>query len=264
MKKNGQVKPTYFVQSVDRTIDILECFTFKNKKRTLPEIVKLTRLNRTTVIRLLSHLMSRDFVKYDDRDRTYQLGLKMLELGGVAISSISLRQIAAPHLTRLRDELGHTIMLGVRQDDDLMYIDKRDGKGGALIVTSEIGRRRPLHFGMLGMILMAYLPREEQEYLLKKDPLQPYTHATITNKKVFLATLTEIREKGYFMGREEAFEGVGGISVPIRDYQNNVVAALGFTMMVSMFDRPGVEEKTLEKVQEAALAISRDLGYSPG
>ncbi len=264
MQKNGQAKPTYFVQSVDRAIDILECFTFKERERTLGEIVKQTKLNRTTVIRLLSHLMSREYVKYDDRNRTYQLGIKMLELGGVAISSISLRQIAAPHLTRLRDDLGHTILLGVRQEDNLMYIDKRDGKGGALIVTSEIGRRRPLHFGMLGMILMAYLSREEQEYLLKKDPLQPYTHATITNKKTFLNVLSEIREKGYFMGREEAFEGVGGISAPIRDYQNNVVAALGFTMMVSLFDRPGVEAETLKKIKEAALEISKDLGYSDG
>lgn len=261
MNKNGQKKPTYFVQSVDRAIDILGCFTFKKKKRTLNEIVLQTELNRTTVIRLLSHLMSRDYIKYDDSTRTYQLGTKLLELGGVALSSMSLRKIAAPHLTRLRNDLGHTILLGVRHEDDLMYIDKRDGKGGVLVVTSEIGRRRPLHFGMLGMVIMAYLPREEQEYLLKKDPLQSYTQVNITNKDSFLKVLSEIREKGYYIGREDAFDGVGGISAPIRDYENKVVAALGFTMMLSLLDRPGVKDETLEKVQKTAQAISEDLGY---
>ena len=262
MKKNGQTKPTYFVQSVDRAIDILECFTFSEKERTLNEIVRQTALNRTTVIRLLSHMTSRHYITYAERNRTYQLRVKLQELGGVALSSMSLRKIAAPHLTRLRNDLGHTILLGVRQEDDLMYIDKRDGKGGVLVVSSEIGRRRPLHFGMLGMMLMAYLSREEQEYLLKKNPLQSYTQVNITNKDAFLKVLSDIREKGYYVGREDAFDGVGGISAPIRDYRNNVVAALGFTMMLSLLDRPGVKEETLKKVKEAALAISEDLGYT--
>lgn len=263
MKKSNPQKPKYFVQSVDRAINILECFSFEGKEHTLNEIVLRTQLNRTTVVRLLSHMMSRDYIMYDDRNRTYQLGTKLLELGGIALSSVSLRKVASPHMTRLRNDLGHTIMLGVRQEDDLMYIDKRDGKGGVLVVTSEIGRRRPLHFGMLGMVLMAYLSKEEQDYLLKKDPLQPYSHATITDKNTFFKVLSEIRQNGYYVGREDAFEGVGGISAPIRDYQNNVVASLGFTMMLSLLDRPGVKEETLKKVTETARAISKDLGYTP-
>ena len=258
MKKKDQNKSIYFVQSVDRAMDILECFTFKNKERTLPEIVQQTGLNRTTVIRLLSHLTSRAYLMYNDRDRTYQLGIKLLELGGVALSSVSLRKIAAPHLTRLRNDLGHTILLGVRMDDNLVYIDKRDGKG-VMVSPSEIGRIRPLHFGMLGMVLMAQLPRQEQEALLKKDPLKPYTRKSITDNETFLKVLSEIKEKGYYIGREDVFEGVGGISAPIRDFRGDVVAALGFTMMLSMFNRP---EETLEKVKETVLAISKDLGYT--
>jgi DNA-binding IclR family transcriptional regulator len=258
MKKKDQSKSIYFVQSVDRAMDILECFTFKNKERTLPEIVQQTGLNRTTVIRLLSHLTSRAYLMYNDRDRTYQLGIKLLELGGVALSSVSLRKIAAPHLTRLRNDLGHTILLGVRMDDNLVYIDKRDGKG-VMVSPSEIGRIRPLHFGMLGMVLMAQLPRQEQEALLKKDPLKPYTRKSITDNETFLKVLSEIKEKGYYIGREDVFEGVGGISAPIRDFRGDVVAALGFTMMLSMFNRP---EETLEKVKETVLAISKDLGYT--
>jgi DNA-binding IclR family transcriptional regulator len=258
MKKKDQSKSIYFVQSVDRAMDILECFTFKNKERTLPEIVQQTGLNRTTVIRLLSHLTSRAYLMHNDRDRTYQLGIKLLELGGVALSSVSLRKIAAPHLTRLRNDLGHTILLGVRMDDNLVYIDKRDGKG-VMVSPSEIGRIRPLHFGMLGMVLMAQLSRQEQEALLKKDPLKPYTRKSITDNETFLKVLSGIKEKGYYIGREDVFEGVGGISAPIRDFRGDVVAALGFTMMLSMFNRP---EETLEKVKETVLAISKDLGYT--
>jgi DNA-binding IclR family transcriptional regulator len=260
MKKKDQTTPTYFVQSVDRAMDILACFTFKEKERTLAEIVQQTRLNRTTATRLLFHLTSRNYLMYNDRNRTYQLGIKLLELGGIALSSISLRKIAAPYLTRLRNDLGHTILLGVRMEDSLVYIDKRDGKG-VMVVTSEIGRIRPLHFGMLGMVLMAHLPRQEQEDLLKKNPLKPYTHASITDNEEFLRVLSGIKEKGYYVGRQDVFEGVGGVSAPVRDFRGHVVAALGFTMMLSLFDRPEVEAEALEKVKETVSTISNDLGY---
>lgn len=258
--QSSESKPTYFVQSVDRAADILECFSFRKKELSQAEIVTHTGLNRSTAIRLLSHLTSRDYLKYDEQHRTYQLGNKLLELGGIALSSISLRKIAEPYLTRLRNDIGHTILLGIRLDDELVYVDKRDAKG-VMVTTSEIGRRRPLHFGMLGMVLMAYLPRAEQIYLLKKDPLKAYTHRSITDQATFLRVLAKIRADGYYLGREDVFEGVGGISAPIRDYRGQVVAALGFTMILSVLDRTGVEADTIRKVTDTALSISEGLGY---
>lgn len=260
MQNNNHTKSAYYVQSVDRAVDILSCFTFKRRELTQAEIVQRTGLNRTTVMRLLSHLTGRGLLKYNDQDRVYQLGNKILELGGIALSSISLRKIAGPYLTRLRNEIGNTILLGVRMEDDLCYVDKREGKIG-MLTTSEIGRRRPLHFGMLGMVLMAYLPRSEQERLLAKDPLKPYAPRSITDNETFLYALAEIRRNGFYIGREDVFEGLGGISAPIRDYNGQVVAALGFTMILSLLDRSGVTNNTLKKVTDTALAISQGLGY---
>lgn len=261
MKKKDTHKPTYFVQSVDRAMDILECFTFSMKELAQSEIVRQTGLNRTTAVRLLSHLTNRGYLHYNAQDRNYHLGPKLLELGGIAMSSISLRKIAAPYLRRLCNETGHTIMLGIRIEDSLVYADKHDGQG-VLFITSEIGVRKPLHFGMLGIMLMAYLPKEEQEYLLDKDPLQAYASKSITDRKAFMREMAGIRENGYYIGDEDAFEGVGGISAPVRDYQGKVVAALGITMMVSVLRKPGVEAETIKRVTETALAISEKLGYS--
>lgn len=260
MKKKGK-GATYFVQSLDRALDILDCFTFNQKELTQNEIVQKTALNRTTAMRLLSHLVSRGYLKYNDLNRHYQLGNKNLELGGIALASISLRAVAAPCLTQLRNEIGHTILLAVRIEDDLVYVDKRDGKG-VMVTTSEIGRRRPLHFGMLGMILMAYLPIAEQERLLEEQPLVAYTPKSITDRGVFLSELMKIRESGYYIGKEDVFEGVGGISAPVRDYEGNVVAALGFTMILSLLDGAGIEKEMKKKVVDTAMAISRGLGFS--
>lgn len=261
MKESAGRKSSYFVQSLDRAMDILDCFTFNRKELSRGEIVQKTGLNRTTAIRFLSHLTGRGYLKYDDRERVYRLGNRILELGGIALSSISLRTVAAPYLTRLRNDIGHTILLAVRIEDDLVYIDKRDGKG-VMVTTSEIGRRRPLHFGMLGMILTAYLPKAEQERLLEKDPLVAYTSKSIVDNEKFLRELEKIRKNGYYIGKEDVFDGLGGISAPIRDHKGNVVAALGFTMILSLLDGSGTEKEVTRKVTDTALAISKGLGYN--
>lgn len=261
MKKPDKRKSTYFVQSLDRAMDILDCFTFNRKELSQGEIVQKTGLNRTTAIRFLAHLTGRGYLKHDEHDRVYRLGNRILELGGIALSSISLRAVAAPYLTRLRNDIGHTILLAVRIEDDLVYIDKRDGKG-VMVTTSEIGRRRPLHFGMLGMVLTAYLPKKEQERLLIKEPLVAYTSKTITDNEKFLRELEKVRKNGYYIGKEDVFDGLGGISAPVRDHKGKVAAALGFTMILSLLDGSGIEKEVIKKVTDTALAISRGLGYN--
>jgi IclR family transcriptional regulator, KDG regulon repressor len=261
MKKSDTRNPTYFIQSLDRAMDILDCFSFNRKALSQGEIVQKTGLNRTTAIRFLSHLTGRGYLKYDEPNKVYRLGNRMLELGGIALSSISLRAVAAPYLTRLRNDIGHTILLAVRIEDDLVYIDKRDGKG-VMVTTSEIGRRRPLHFGMLGMVLTAYLPKAEQERLLAKEPLVSYTSKSITDKVTFLRELEKVRKNGYYIGKEDVFDGLGGISAPVRDHKGEVAAALGFTMILSLLDGSGIEKEVIEKVTDTALAISRGLGYN--
>ena len=260
MKKSEKRNTTYFIQSLDRAMDILDCFSFNRKALSRGEIIERTGLNRTTVIRFLSHLTGRGYLTYDEPNRVYRLGNRILELGGIALSSISLRAVAAPYLTRLRNDIGHTILLAVRIEDDLVYIDKRDGKG-VMVTTSEIGRRRPLHFGMLGMVLTAYLPKSEQERLLTKDPLVAYTSKSITDKVKFLHELEKVRINGYYIGKEDVFDGLGGISAPVLDYKGEVAAALGFTMILSLLDGSGIEKEVIEKVTDTALAISRGLGY---
>jgi IclR family KDG regulon transcriptional repressor len=261
MEASARRKSVYFVQSLDRAMDILDCFTFNRKELTQGEIVRKTGLNRTTAIRFLSHLAERGYLEYNDKEKVYRLGNRILELGGIALSSISLRAVAAPYLTRLRNDIGHTILLAARIEDDLVYIDKRDGKG-VMITASEIGRRRPLHFGMLGMVLTAYLPKAEQARLLEKDPLVAYTSKSITDHARFMRELAKIRKNGYYIGKEDVFEGLGGISAPVRDHKGDVVAALGFTMILSLLDGSGIEKEVTRKVIDTALAISKGLGYT--
>ena len=261
------------MQALERALDILDCFTFQNREMSLSNVVKRTGLNKTTAKRLMSNLTDRGYLQQDPETKRYQLGLRLFELGGIVFSSFSLRKAAGYPMTHLQNATGATVLLGVNMDDQLVYVDKREGHG-MLRISSDIGWRRPLHYGMLGMVLMAYLRPKDVKRILRQYPLDAHTRTThtskykrrpsITDQEVFSLRLEKIRKEGYVIEREEAVEKIIGIAAPIRDYSRRVIAALGIALTSGQVN---LEEETEETkgirnlLLKACNDISDELGY---
>ncbi|MGD2184759.1 MAG: IclR family transcriptional regulator [Desulfobacterales bacterium] len=260
MKPHTTHKTVYKVQVLERALDILECFSFQNRELSLTDVVNRTGLNKTTVKRLVANLTARGYLQQDPQAKTYQLGIRLFEMGGIVFSSFSLRQAAAYPMTQLQSKTGATVLLAVRMEDQLVYIDKRDGQG-MIRISSDIGWRRPLHYGMLGMILLADLDAKDVRRILRHTPLQAHTPFSITDADAFSLRLEQIRDQGYVMEQEEAVEGVFGIAAPIRDYSRQVVAALGIALPLSPHKRDKGFDHLVELVKKTCEAISSDLGY---
>jgi DNA-binding IclR family transcriptional regulator len=128
-------------------------------------------------------------------------------------------------------------------------------------ISSDIGWRRPLHYGMLGMILLANLDAKDVCRILRQTPLQAHTPFSITDPDAFSLRLEKIRVQGYVMEKEEAVEGIFGIAAPIRDYSRQVVAALGIALPLSSSNRTQKLEQLIETVKKTCETISADLGY---
>ncbi len=203
--------------------------------------------------------MNRGYLKFDPATGSYSLGAKVFELGSIVFSSFSLRKAAASHMTELQQKTSGTVLLGAHMDDQLIYLDKREGNS-AVRIASEIGWRRAPHHGMLGMVLMAWLPADRQAELLDKDPLRPITSRTITDLKTFRLRLAEIAHAGYVLERGEAVEGVTGMAAPIRDYSRSVIGAIGVALVDSLHDEASIARATAA-VRSAAHRISLELGY---
>lgn len=252
----------YRIQSIERVFDILDCFSFQNREMNLSEIVKRTGLNKTTAKRLLANLTSRDYLKQDPVSKRYHLGLRLFELGGIVFSSFSLRRSSVRPMDDLRNLTGETVLLGAMMQDQLVYIAKSEGSG-MIRISSEIGWRRPLNYGILGMILMASLAPKEANRILKKNPLEAYTPNSITDKHTFFLRLEKIKTDGYVVDNEEVSAGIIGIAAPIRDFSRKVVAALGIVLPRSTINH-GLERLDYFKslIKKTSDDISTDLGYS--
>ncbi|MCF8127495.1 MAG: IclR family transcriptional regulator [Deltaproteobacteria bacterium] len=260
METKKKDEPIYRVQALERALDILDCFSFQKREQGLSEISEETGLNMTTAKRLIANLTSRGYLSRIPDSKRYQLGMRLFELGGIVFSSFSLRKVAAHHITHLQTETGFTVLLGALMDDQLVYVDKREGNA-MIRIASDIGWRRPPHYGMLGMVLMAFLDSGRVKEILKKAPLEKHTDCSITDEDAFSIRLEQIRKKGFVLEREEAVEGVIGIAAPVRDYTRQVIGSLGVAIPLTKSNSKKDLEKTIELVEATCDAISSDLGY---
>ena len=250
----------YRVQALERALDILDCFTFQNRDLSLTDVVAKTGLNKTTAKRLISNLTSRDYLHQASGSKRYKLGMRLFELGGIVFSSFSLGEAAASPMSRLEKNTGATVLLGTAMEDQLVYVGKREGTG-MLRISSDIGWRRPLHYGMLGMTLMAFLDAEHVKRILNEYPLEAHTPFTITDKNAFSLRLEQIRMQGYVVEQGEAVEGVTGIAAPIRDYSRQVIAALGIAFAGNKDHLEKGVDQCVDQVKGACDEISASLGY---
>jgi IclR family KDG regulon transcriptional repressor len=260
MKPSFAKNPIYRVQALERALDILDCFNFQNRELSLSDVVHRTGLNKTTVKRLIANLTTRGYLQQDLQTRKYQLGMRLFELGGVVFSSFSLPRAAAHQMTELQNQTGATVLLGVKMEDQLVYIDKREGDG-MIRISSDIGWRRPLHYGMLGMVLMASLESKEVLQILQRYPLEAHTPFSITDIDAFSLRLEEIRMHGYAVEMEEAVEGLTGVAAPIKNYSRQVVAALGIALPAGRRNRNENLAARVKLVKHACDMISSELGY---
>ncbi len=253
-------KEAFFNRSLERALQILCLFKWDQEALTLSQLSEASGLHKATVLRLCSTLMKYDFLRYRQDSRHYSLGLKLFELGSILFSSFSLRRIASTYLDQLQSRLGKTVFLGILENDELLYMDKKEDPRNPIRFTSQIGTRRPPCFGMIGQILMAFLPDQEVNRLLKKKPLTSFTKKTLVSEREFKERLLKIRKQGFFVDEEEALDGISGISAPIRDYTGEVIAGVGVGFISSSEDSKG-KKIIVQEVCEAAKGISKEMGY---
>ncbi len=248
---------SFYNKSLERALGILCSFDFDKQEQTLAELSSTQKLPRSTTHRLVSTLVDFDVLQYDPSSGKYSLGLRAFGLGALANNSFPVKKIAAPYLTELHARLNKTVALATLRDDQVVYVDKREDWRNP-IRSTELGRRRPPHFGMFGQLLMAFLPDHEVDRILAKAPLTAYTKNSITDARSFKQRLRTIREQGYAIDNGGVFDGVSGIAAPVRDPSGEVVAGVGVSLITAAESAAGVR-RIIRELCETTNLISREL-----
>src|SRR5579875_3413246 len=213
------------IRAVDRTIDVLNVFTHHTPVLTIDEITKAANLPKTTVYRILYTLEQRGLIRYNPNLQKYQLGYKFLVYGDLVSSSLDLRQEAEEELLKLYDCTRQTVLLAIREGDDVIYIFSKENPEGLKVALFE-GPKRPLVYGAFGYVLMAFLNPHRLSQIFM-NPIPQFTPATVVDKELVMRRLEQLRQQKFWIETNEAILGVTGIAAPVFDANDKVIAAVG-------------------------------------
>ncbi|MEN2465251.1 IclR family transcriptional regulator [Ornithinibacillus sp. FSL M8-0202] len=242
-------------QSVIKALKLLNLFDEKNYELSLKDIANRANLPKPTAYRLLSALEAMNYVykiKENEHDSRYRLGLKLLELGQLVSDQLEVRRIAYPYMEKLAYDIQEAVHLVVLNHQEATYIEKVESNKAIRLYT-RIGKSSPLYIGSGPKLLLAHIPEQKQEEILNLA-------GTTINREKMEKELRRIRTEGYSYSIGEQDENTTGISYPIYDYRNNVIAALTVSGLSTYFEGDNLQQiKT--KTEETAARISRKLGF---
>lgn len=255
------MKPkTYTTQLLDRIVAILACFEDGEIELRLTDLVRKTKLHKSTLYRLLEAMRSHGLLGLDDASGRYHLGLRLFELGTIAMRRLDLDRLGQPVLQTLAEKTEETTHLCILDGPDIVAIAKVESRS-ALHIRSATGYRTPAYSTAVGKAILADLTCEELDAYIAKTPLVAFTRNTITSAARLRAELRTIAEQGYSVDHEEREEGVRCVAAPVRDHTGRAVAAISILAPLIRLTSSKRAVEVTRMTIEAAAALSRRLGY---
>jgi IclR family acetate operon transcriptional repressor len=246
-------------QTLDRALNVLLAIADNGSSGlSLADCTAILAYSKPTTHRILRTLAARGFVRVDEQNGTYSLGLTTLRLGMDFLEQVDIRREALPLLRALADETGETVHLGVLQGSDVVYIEKVES-AHAVRMFSRVGHTMPTYSTGIGKAILAFLPDEELQDALPAQ-LQAHTEATITDRARLRAHLTETRERGYSIDDIENEDGIRCAGAPVFDHTGAVCAGISVAGPASRITPDRLPELG-RRARETALEIAARIGY---
>ena len=250
------VRRTDFVQSLDRGLAVIRCFSSERPSLTLSEVAERTGLTRAAARRFLLTLQELGYV--GSTGRQFSLRPRVLALGYAYLSSFSVAQIAQPHLEDLAEELHESCSVSVLDGDDIVYV-ARASANRIMTIALTVGTRLPPYPTSMGRVLLASLPKEELDAHLRRIPLRKLTERTVVDETELRRILAKVAAQGWAAVDQELEAGVRSIAVPIRDSSGRVVAAINASAHAARVQMRTLERQFLPRLHSAAQQIDAEL-----
>ena len=165
-------------RSLMKSAQIFDTLMAENNPVGVNEFARKLNMPKSTVSRFLSTMESLGFVRREPGSGKFQLGLKLFELGCRAIEDMDLREIAIPHMARLRDSINENVLLTVLEGDRITYLEKMESTQ-AVVTQMNVGATAPAHCVSSGKAMLAY-HSEVAERVLASE-LKGYSPHTIVD-----------------------------------------------------------------------------------
>lgn len=249
-------RPVESVQSLERGLAVIRAFSERNPRMTLSGVAKETGLTRATARRFLHTLVALGYTATDGRE--FWLRPRVLELGYAYLSSISLPELATPHLKRFVDRVNESSSVSVLDGDEIVYVARVPTRR-IMTVAISVGTRFPAYATSMGRVLLAGQTPQRVDEILSDATIERLTPNTLTATGRLRAEINRIRKQGWAMVDQELELGLRSIAAPIRDSRGRTIAAVNVSASATQGSAAEVRERLLPALLETAEQIEHDV-----
>lgn len=239
MKNSSAVK---HVQSVQRAIDILECFSDIDAQLSLQDISQQTGLNKSTAHGILKTLCINNYIRKVS-SRKYMLGFGLTNKfrGSKSVSRSVLLRESLDILKEITEKELITSSMYMVEEDGISLLHREVPRSGTYVLyAAEDCFNVPLYCSASGKLYLAYLePGALNEYLYKIGRLKTFSSKTISSMTQLRDELVQIKKQGFSLENGEVSEGISAIAHPIFDPYGKMFATISVTSVYVYLEKEG-------------------------
>lgn len=249
-------KSSDYVQSLERGLSVIRAFDAEHRELGLSDVARATGLTRAAARRFLLTLIELGYVNH--AQGRFSLRPRVLELGYAYLSSLTLPEVAQPHMEALVAQVNESSSISVLDDTDIVYVVRVPTRR-IMSITLSVGTRLPAYATSMGRVLLAGLPEDELEERLVRIEPRRLTSRTLTDKAALRKLLRAVRAEGYAATDQELEEGLRSAAVPIHNAAGAVTAALNVSVHASRASMTTLRREFVPAALQTAAAIEADL-----
>jgi IclR family acetate operon transcriptional repressor len=257
-EKSDRAEKGQVVQSLSRALNILTILGAAEVPMSLTELAEAAELSPSTAHRLLTTLQQDRYVRFDQANRRWSVGVQAYMTGVTFLKTRSLVDIAKPRLRRLMEESSELASLAVEENGEAIYLARVGGPrvAQAALPTAD---RTLLHCSAVGKALLAGMPEARVQTILQQRGMRQFTRTTLSSLPALRDELTLTRNRGYAIDQEERVTGLRCVAAPLYDENSRVIGALSVSGSNRRIEDTRVRALG-EMVKRAAAAVTQEIG----
>lgn len=249
-------KNSISIQVLERMRSLMDVIADSRDPIVLKDLAEKTGLHPSTAHRILNDMVQTRLI-----DRTasgsYHLGIRLLELGNIVKSRLNIREAAFEYMQALHRKTQQTINLSIRQNDEIVYIDRSYSERSGMQVVRAVGGHAPLHLTSTGKLFLAIDTLKDVQAYANRTGLAGNNRNSITSIEQLEKELNSVRLNSIARDNEELELGVRCIAAGIHDDTGRLIAGLSISAPA---DR--MHEEWTKDLLSTAYQISTALGYA--
>jgi IclR family transcriptional regulator, KDG regulon repressor len=246
------------VQAVVLTLRILEHMGKARKPLGVTAIATALDINKSRIFRHLRTLVGEGYLTQCAETERYEIGTRFVGLGRAVADRLHVGEAALPHLTALRDALGHSSVISEIEPGGVRILATVTGNA-ALEIGVKQGSLLPFHSTAQGKIALAF-GNDSLKRAVLRSRLDMQTPKTIVSITALAKDIQKVERQGWAVAPNESLLGLNALAVPVRDSAGKLVACVAIVDSIQYIEAtPSAEQ--IGQLTAAAARISAALGF---